>query len=156
MKYAHRFTVNAPLSQVAAFHAAADSMAAITPPPIRVEMHEAPQQLYSGAEIAFTLWFLLLPIRWRARMENVGPTGFWDRQIEGPFGAWLHKHTFIPLSAAHTEVLDEIEATPGSGIWHRLLSWGMWLNMPVLFTYRAWRTKRLLEQPSAQARETAG
>ncbi|MEX1018904.1 MAG: hypothetical protein WDZ49_04560 [Litorilinea sp.] len=145
MKYAHRFTVNAPLARVAEFHHAASSMAAITPPPIVVQMHESPDQLFDGAEVGFTLWMLVLPIRWRARMENVGNTGFWDRQIRGPYGAWLHKHTFIPLDDNRTEVLDEIEAKPGTGFWGRLLSLGMWANMPLLFAYRGWRTRRLLE-----------
>lgn len=149
MKFMHRFTVRAPLQRVAEFHQSADSMAAITPPPIFVQMHESPAQLFDGAEMEFTLWMLFVPIRWRARMEQVSQTGFWDRQLSGPYGSWVHRHTFVALDAEQTEVLDEIHATLPEGVLPKLRALGMWLGMPILFTYRAWRTRRILEHQHA-------
>ena len=62
MKYHHRFRVKAPLSGVAAFHQQQASLASITPPPIRVELHRIPEPFASGGVMDFTLWFGPLPI----------------------------------------------------------------------------------------------
>jgi hypothetical protein len=32
----------------------------------------------------------------------------------------------------------------GSGLWRWLVSLGMWTTLPILFAYRAWKTRRLL------------
>ena len=42
MFYRHRFQVRAPLDKVAAFHSQSAGMAAITPPPLTVQLHHAP------------------------------------------------------------------------------------------------------------------
>jgi ligand-binding SRPBCC domain-containing protein len=145
MKYVHRFQVSAPLAAVAEFHRQAASMGAITPPPIVVEVHRAPAQLGEGDEMEFTLWMGPLPIRWLAVIEHTSPTSFMDRQLRGPFDRWVHRHTFVPLADGRTEVLDEVEARPASHWFWRLLGMGMWVNLPILFAYRAWKTKQLLE-----------
>ncbi|HXF61290.1 MAG TPA: hypothetical protein VNK95_06720 [Caldilineaceae bacterium] len=153
MRYTHRFTVRAPLAKVAAFHRRAASMAAITPPPIIVQMHRAPVELADGAEVAFTLWLGPLPLRWQALMDQVSDHGFRDRMLSGPFASWVHQHRFIPLDGQTTEVVDEIEASLPAGFSRRVVALGMWLGMPLLFAYRAWRTRRLLE-PTTQQSDT--
>lgn len=144
MKYSHRFRVDAAPQVVAEFHSRSSSMAAITPPPVAAIIHQAPDVLAEGDDMHFTLWLGPVPVRWHARIENVTPLGFQDRQISGPFAKWIHRHTFVPLRDGTTEVLDEIEAELGHSWWQRLLGLGMWLNLPILFTYRAWKTQRLL------------
>lgn len=146
MQYQHTFRVQAPLAAVANFHSYAQSMGAITPPPVVTQLHQAPPHLGEGAEMDFTLWLGPLPVRWIARIEEVSPTGFVDRQLQGPFRRWLHRHTFVPIDETQTEVVDEIEVEPQSHLFWRLIGLGMWLNLPLLFAYRAWKTKRLLEQ----------
>jgi ligand-binding SRPBCC domain-containing protein len=126
-------------------------MAAITPPPVVVRMQHAPADLSQGGEMAFTLWLGPLPVVWRARIDEVTPAGFRDRMLAGPFARWEHRHSFRPLDDHTTEVLDEVEAELPEGVGRRLLAQGMWLNLPLLFTYRAWKTRRLLEpQPAAR------
>ncbi len=145
MKYQHRFQIKAPLAQVADFHQCSASMAAITPPPTRVEIHQAPERLQAGDEMTFTLWLGSFPIPWRARIDPVTPTGFVDRQVVGPFQHWTHRHLFIPLDENTTTVVDHVEA---SLRWHPLwglVGLGMWLSLPLLFAYRGWKTRRLLE-----------
>jgi hypothetical protein len=44
-----------------------------------------------------------------------------------------------------TEVKDHIQARPGKGFPRGLVSRFMWLNLPILFAYRAWRTKQAVE-----------
>jgi ligand-binding SRPBCC domain-containing protein len=144
MNYIHRFRVEAPLAAVVAFHQAAASMAAITPPPLVVKMHQAPNQLQEGDDMAFTLWLGPLPIDWQARIEQVTPISFVDRQVAGPFAEWLHLHTFVPIDAGTTEVVDRVQATlKPHGMW-RLVGLSMWLTLPLLFAYRAWQTRRIL------------
>ena len=81
MEYKHHFEVNAPLAAVAEFHAQSASMGAITPPPVVVRVHRAPTRLDDGDEMDFTMWLGPLPVRWLARIEDVSPTEFTDRQL---------------------------------------------------------------------------
>ena len=116
MKYTHRFRVGAPIEAVADFHRSAASLKAITPPPLVMRLHAAPPQVGEGDETDFTLWMGPLPVRWIARIEDVGPDGFVDRQVRGPFGAWTHRHTFSAVDAATTEVHDEVTRRAASAV----------------------------------------
>jgi ligand-binding SRPBCC domain-containing protein len=145
MEYKHRFEVNAPLTTVAEFHAKSASMGAITPPPVVVRVHHAPARLDDGDEMDFTMWLGPLPVRWLARIEDVSPTGFTDRQLHGPFRHWVHRHTFTPVDETTTAVVDEIELELRSNLWWKLVGLGMWLSLPLLFAYRAWKTKRFIQ-----------
>jgi ligand-binding SRPBCC domain-containing protein len=147
MLYRHRFQVAAPLATVADFHRQAASLAAITPPPVRVQLEEAPAALAEGATLRFALVLGPLRLRWVARIEAATAHGFVDRQLEGPFARWEHRHTFVPLGSERTEVCDEVRATL-----RRDPVWGpiglfLWLGLPALFAYRAWKTRALLERP---------
>jgi len=150
-KYQHKFRVNAPLAAVAKFHSQSDSMGAITPPPIIAQVHQAPDNLTEGDEMDFTLWLTFLPIRWLARIEDVTPTGFTDHQLRGPFKKWVHRHTFIPIDNASTEVVDEIECILRPHILWGPVGLGMRLTLPILFAYRGWKTRRLLETSQVEA-----
>lgn len=146
MKYEHRFRVHAPLAAVAEFHSRSAAMPAITPPPMIVRMHAAPARLAEGDEMDFTLWVGPLPLRWLARIEDVSPGGFTDRQLRGPFAAWTHRHSFVRIAERETEVVDEVQAEI-----KRHPFWGpvgllMWAGMPLLFAFRGWKTRQLLER----------
>jgi ligand-binding SRPBCC domain-containing protein len=144
MIYRHQFGVNASLARVAEFHSRSASMAAITPPPIIARMHNAPAVLAEGDEMSFTLLLGPLPIHWLARIEDVSPNGFTDRQLRGPFAEWAHRHTYKAVNDQVTDVMDEItlKIRPHP-IWG-LVGIGMRLGLPTLFAYRAWKTKRIL------------
>jgi len=144
MIYRHQFRVNASLARVAEFHNCSASMAEITPPPIIARVHNAPAVLAEGDEMSFTLWLGPLPIHWLARIENVSPSGFTDRQLRGPFSEWVHRHTYKAVNDQVTDVIDEITLkTRFHPIWG-LVGIGMRLGLPILFAYRAWKTKRIL------------
>jgi ligand-binding SRPBCC domain-containing protein len=142
----HIFRVHAPLSAVADFHAQSASMGAITPPPLVTQVHQAPPRLKEGDKMDFTLWLGPLAINWVACIENVSPNGFDDRQICGPFRHWIHRHRFITEDDQTTKVVDEIEASLKRHPWWGLVGLGMWLGLPMLFAYRGWKTRRLLEK----------
>ena len=144
MIYQHRFKVNAPLSRVAEFHRRADSMAAITPPPIFVRLQSAPNVLGEGDLMSFTLWFGPLPVHWVASIESVSSHGFTDRQLQGPLNEWVHQHSYKPVDEHTTEVIDEITLRLRTHVFWGLFGLGMRLGLPVLFAFRAWKTKRVL------------
>ena len=56
MIISNTYRVNAPLEQVAAFHRRSANMVDITPPPILVRMHAAPEELSEEDQMTFTLW----------------------------------------------------------------------------------------------------
>ena len=144
MKYKHRFKVKAPLAEVAEFHSQSASMGDITPPPAVVKVHQAPARLDDGDEMDFTVWLGPLPVRWKARIEDVSATGFVDRQLQGPFRCWTHRHSFQPIDEETTEVVDEIEFKLAKHPVRGIMGLGMSLSLPFLFAYRGWKTRRLL------------
>ena len=94
----------------------------------------------------FTLWFGPLPIRWSASIEDVSQTGFTDRQLSGPFGAWVHRHSFVRLDDETTEVIDAITLRLKPHPLWGPVGLGFVLGLPVLFAFRGWKTRRLLEK----------
>jgi ligand-binding SRPBCC domain-containing protein len=93
----------------------------------------------------FTMWLGPLPLNWLARIEDVSPNGFTDRQLRGPFREWIHRHTFAPVDETTTAVVDEIELELRAELWWALVGLGMWLSLPLLFAYRGWKTRRLIQ-----------
>jgi ligand-binding SRPBCC domain-containing protein len=144
MRYRHTFRVNATVQAVVDFHARSASMGAITPPPVIVQMHRAPEILRDGDQMDFTLWLGPLPIRWQASIENTSPNGFTDRQLIGPFQNWLHRHSFQPIDKGQTEIIDEISYTVKNHPFWGVVGMSMGISLPFLFAFRAWKTRRLL------------
>lgn len=138
------FTVDAPLSAVADFHHSTDILKRLTPPPMFVQIHEF-GAMREGMVARFTLWLGPIPLRWRARHENVGPNGFTDVQEEGPLATWRHTHTFSAESPTRSRVHEHIDYThrPGlPGLFTRLLF--SQAGLTGLFTYRRLVTQRAL------------
>ena len=145
MIYRHRFQVHSPFKRVAEFHSHSTSLAAITPPPIIIQMQHAPQVLMDGDQMEFTMWLGPFPIHWLARIEAVSSNGFTDRQLSGPLAEWVHQHTFVVVDEQTTEVVDEITLRLRSHPFWWLVGMGMQLSLPILFAYRAWKTRRTLQ-----------
>jgi ligand-binding SRPBCC domain-containing protein len=149
VRYRHVFRVRAPLADVARFHANAASLKAITPPLIPIRLHSAARQMGDGDEMDFTMWMGPLPVRWVARVEDISSVGFLDRQIHGPFSSWLHRHSFAAVDETTTEIIDEVEARlKPHALWGPIGA-AMWIGLPLLFGFRAWKTRRLLEGGAA-------
>lgn len=144
MRYRHIFKVNAPCSAVAEFHRQASSLAAITPPPAVVRIHQAPERLGEGDVIRFTIWMGPLPLPWTAVIEQVNAQGFSDRQLKGPFDYWVHRHTFVPEGPDAAHVVDEIEYNLRVHPLWLPVGLAMSLSLPALFAFRAWKTRKLL------------
>jgi len=150
-KYQHKFQVKAPIADVAEFHTKSKSMGDITPPPVVVKVHQAPPELKEGDEMDFSMWLGPMPIHWVARIENVTPNSFVDRQLDGPFNYWAHQHTFEPINESTTAVVDEIKFNLHSNPFWRFVGWNMKLTLPILFAYRGWKTRQGLEAGQTDA-----
>lgn len=148
-EYTHRFTVRAPLARVAEFHHDTRALKRLTPPPIFVKFNQI-EPLTEGSSADFTMWLGPVPVRWVAVHSDVNPRrGFVDTQARGPFQAWQHRHTFIPIDAETTEIVDQVRAEPSSHLIWGPISWFMWLTLPILFAYRAMITRRHVESEPA-------
>ena len=91
------------------------------------------------------MWLGPLPVKWRAYISQLSSKGFTDHQIEGPFRYWIHQHTFVDIDAQETEVIDEVQAgLKWNAVWAPV-GLVMWLGLPLLFAYRGWKTRRMLE-----------
>lgn len=144
--FLHEFQVNAPIERVANFHSDTSTLKLLTPPPLFVRFNNL-QPLSEGSVADFTMWLGPLPINWVAVHSDVNPIeGFTDSLVKGPFETWIHRHTFRRLDHDMCEVKDEIQAEPGNGIFRGLLSRLMWFNLPLLFAYREWQTRRAVEK----------
>jgi ligand-binding SRPBCC domain-containing protein len=152
MRYEHSFRVNAPIAAVAQFHSSASSLTAITPPPFVMRVNSAPPVLGESDTMDFTMWAGPVPVRWVARIEDVSPEGFTDRQVKGPFTRWQHRHSFVALDERTTEVVDVVEAEVKKHPWWGPIGASMWAGLPALFAYRARKTRELLEQPQEALR----
>lgn len=146
MEHNSQFNVNAPIDAVLEFHRSARSLRAITPPLIPMTALQAPDPLAEGTEMAFTLWLGPIPVRWTARIESSTPTGFIDRQLSGPFASWTHEHSFTALDSRSTLVEDHVRYELKSNPFWWLVGGLMALGLPLLFRFRAFKTRQILER----------
>lgn len=148
LRFEHRFQIHASIEAVSDFHKDPKVLKQLTPPPIVVRFHEV-EPVSEGSRAEFTLWFGPFPVPWCAKHYDFDPPqGFKDNQLKGPFAYWDHRHAFIQVDDRTTEVVDDIKARIGSHPYYGLVSRFMWLTLPILFTFRAWQTKRLIEKYS--------
>ena len=140
----YTFTVNAPLSAVAAFHSDTNVLKTLSLGPMQI--HRA-DPMGAGSISEFTLWLGPIPVRWRAVHSNVNENGFTDTQESGPMAFWQHTHSFSAINESQTQINEHIEYRHPKGIrgFFTRLVFGK-LGLLVLFTYRQWATKRALKK----------
>ena len=146
MQFQYKFLVNRPQRDVLEFHRHPSALEDITPPPIVMKLQDAPDPLTEGALMRFTTWLGPLPLRWESRIEDVNDMGFTDRQMSGPFLQWLHRHDFHPAGDHQTMVHDQIDIAIRPHLIWGPLGLAMSLGLPILFAFRARKTRQLLEQ----------
>ena len=144
MKFKHRFTVNAPVTRVAEFHSHSANMPKLTPPPMSTQLLNAPKVLKGSDTMYFNLKLGPIKIHWVAHLESLSVEGFTDRQLIGPYQEWVHQHRFNSVNETTTLVLDEIELRLRKHPVWWIVGMGMYLSLPILFTFRQWKTRRLL------------
>lgn len=147
------FKVRAPLPEVAAFHDDPASLAAITPPPVRVTIRRFDKPVRAGSRVIFRLGVGPFGVIWDGAIaEYVDQSCFRDVQNKGPFGAWSHTHSFT-AEGAGTRVNDRVEYEPPFGLIGKLLDpIVVRPSLAYMFNYRAKKTREILEQ----GRQTLG
>jgi ligand-binding SRPBCC domain-containing protein len=141
----YTFTVNAPLTEVAAFHQDTAALKRLTPPPVFVSLHRV-DPFAEGAVSEFTMWFGPIPTHWAAVHINVDPLhGFTDIQQSGPLARWQHTHRFTAEGDRVTCISEHIEYEHPTGLRGLLtrLVFSPW-GLQGLFTYRKLVTRRAL------------
>lgn len=133
--------------KLTAFHQDPTALGKLTPPPIFMQLHHDGRTSLTEGELEFTLWFAVIPIRWRARHEPVtAGVGFADLQLSGPMAYWRHEHLFEPAEGGMA-LIDRVTLAhkPGLKGWlTRLMFDGLPLRF--LFFYRHMRTRQAVEQ----------
>jgi ligand-binding SRPBCC domain-containing protein len=156
--YSRRTRVEAPLSEVWAFHAGADGLEALTPGfmNLRIERTEGPDgerdpdELRAGSRVFVTVRpFGVGPRQsWTShiveREAGGGEAHFKDVMEEGPFQQWEHTHRFV-ADGETTIVEDRVEyAFPGGPLGRAASPLG-WIGFEPMFRHRHRETRRLLE-----------
>ncbi len=145
--FEHRSMIPTTMDAMIAFHEDPAAFGRLTPPPILSQIHRREWRSMRDAEIEFTLWFLILPLRWVARHEpGPTPTSFVDRQVKGPVKVWVHRHLFEQTSGGIVLIdrLTILHHDGIKGIFTRLL-FNM-LSLRILFFYRHLRTRLGVKQ----------
>ena len=71
---------------------------------------------------------------------------FADRQVEGPFSSWYHRHLFLDDGQGGTLLRDEVEYEPPMGMVGRLLAGNLLESkLRKMFDYRHEITRRIVE-----------
>lgn len=142
LRFRRAFKVEATPSVVSDYHRNTAVLRRLTPFPIIVQFQHV-EAVREGSTARFILWFGPVPVHWHARHYDVQMSqGFTDDLAAGPFRSWVHQHSFLSRPSGGTRVQDEIHAELGRGLFHGLVSRFMWLTLPILFAFRAWRTRR--------------
>jgi ligand-binding SRPBCC domain-containing protein len=74
------------------------NLARITPPWLDFRITSpGPVRMRKGAEIAYQIRWLGLPINWKSVITEYEPPFFFvDEQASGPYALWRHRHDFKP------------------------------------------------------------
>ncbi len=85
-----------PRTEVFAFFADPENLAAITPRWLGFALVSAPVELEAGAVIDYRIHWLGIPLRWRSMIREYDPPyRFVDVQLGGPCARWEHRHLFL-------------------------------------------------------------
>ncbi len=138
--------IDAPVEEVFAFHERPDALLLLSPPfpPVRLI-----QRTGQGIELKSRLELKIGPLRWVAlHTAWARNRHFEDRQEEGPFDQWIHRHEFESIGK-RTRLTDRIEyRLPGGPLINGLFGWAVNLGLRNMFRHRHKVTRQLCEKPS--------
>jgi ligand-binding SRPBCC domain-containing protein len=139
--------IAAPPREVFRFHESPDALERLIPPWESAEVVEAPKSLLPGSRAVIRMKLGPFRIDWIAEhTEYVRDRLFVDRQVEGPFAFWKHRHCFEDDGEGGTILRDEVEYRPPLGrIGDMLAGWFIRYKLTRMFDYRHEATRRACE-----------
>lgn len=139
--------IEAPVDDVFRFHEREDALTLLSPafPPVRMVSRTG--GIDTGGRVELRVGFL----RWVALHTGFERNRlFEDRQIEGPFAKWVHRHEFEAAGANQTRLTDRIQyELPGGSLVNLLFGWTVSLGLRNMFAHRHQVTKQVCERHSA-------
>lgn len=136
-----------PLDKVFAFFADVANLQRITPPELNFSiLTPLPVAMQEGATIDFMLSLLGVPFKWQTEISVWDPPHmFVDRQLEGPYAEWVHRHTFRDSGDGKTIVEDDVTyslpSQPLGELAHPLVR----KQLEKIFSYRQETIRQLLQ-----------
>ena len=147
MRFEKETRIAAPPAVVFAFHESPGALERLTPPWERVELVQGGDSIRPGARVVLRVGVWPLRMRWVAEhTEYEKDRMFADRQVEGPFDSWYHRHICLDDGDGGTRLRDEIEYQPPFGIVGRWLV-GAFIQTKLrkMFDHRHEVTRRISE-----------
>ena len=156
-RYTRETWVDAPLSEVWAFHSRIEGLEALTPTwmNLRVESvrgpggERDPDVLEAGTEIRMSMRPPGIGPRrsWTSRIlereEYDGAAYFRDEMVDGPFERWVHTHSFY-ADRGGTRIRDAVEYQLPLGVLGEMVGPFSGVGFEPMFRYRHRKTKELL------------
>ncbi|RPI11098.1 MAG: TIGR01777 family protein [Zetaproteobacteria bacterium] len=110
LRFRRQTRIEAPAEAVYAWHARPGALERLTPPWERVTIQERTGGIEEGTRVVLRVGAGPLRLRWVAVHGEVIPgRQFCDRQAEGPFASWRHRHRFEPDGPDACRLDDDIE-----------------------------------------------
>ena len=138
-QFVKSLSVAAPVETLFAFHERDDALQLLSPPfpPLRVIRKSGGIEAGSRVELRIGM------VRWVAVHTLFEKNRcFEDRQMEGPFARWVHRHEFESTPGG-SRLTDRVDYELPGGIWiDRLFGWAMNLALGIMFHHRHRITRR--------------
>lgn len=102
--------VPARIDETFAFFSDAENLEGLTPPYLHFRiLTQLPITMGEGVLIDYQLRLHGLPVHWVTRIEEwKAGECFVDRQLEGPYAHWVHRHSFEAVDGG-TRVSDRVD-----------------------------------------------
>lgn len=145
-RFSDTVIIPAEADAIFAFYTDVDNLLGMLSPNLLVKVLKVDKPLRLGSRVEFEVGPKNLPIsvRWVSEIVEFDPPHkFEDRQVNGPFSRWIHRHEFTPLGDGSTKVVDIIEVGKAQGILGQAVnSMLLGKNIAELFQFR----RRVLEE----------
>jgi ligand-binding SRPBCC domain-containing protein len=145
-KFIQESFIPAPVERVFALYEKPDFLQRLIPPWEKVEILKRASTLEVGQQVVLLVTLGFVSFRWVVEhVEYEKNKLFTDKQIQGPFKSWYHRHLFQPTEGG-TLLRDEIEYTlPGGVISNLVASFLIRPRLQKMFAYRHEVTRKAFE-----------